>query len=81
MSENPEIGDPWHPTLLAVASFRRVMAGHLAEMFLDSTSTEVHQWARDIATELRRADVGIDEDIMRQLRNRTLGRDPDEPPF
>lgn len=68
-------------TTHAFEMFRHVVAGHLVEMFLDSKSPEVHEWARAIATELRRADVGIDDDLMRRLRNKTLGPDPDEPPF
>ncbi|MFD7554170.1 hypothetical protein ACFV9E_06470 [Streptomyces sp. NPDC059835] len=67
--------------LQALEAFRRVVAGHLAEMFLDSNATEVHTWARAIAQKLKRAGVDIDADIMLRLRDRTLGPDPDEPPF
>lgn len=65
----------------AIDAFRRVVAGHLAEMFLDSRAPEVHEWARGMAQELKHAGVGIDADIMRRLRDLTIGPDLDDPPF
>ena len=75
--------DPWapDPNIEALIAVRRVVAGHLAEMFLDSRTEEVHQWARGIAQELKHAGVDIDDDIVARLRTLTLGRAPSDPPF
>lgn len=72
-------GDPWDPSAQAIDVFRRVVAGHLAEMFLDGKTTEVRTWARGIAEELKHAGVDIDDDIMRRLRELTLDHRPDVP--
>jgi hypothetical protein len=71
--------DPWDPSARAIEVFRRVVAGHLAEMFIDGKTEEVRTWARGIAQELKREGVDIDDDIMRRLRDLTLGYRPDQP--
>lgn len=60
---------------------RRVIAGHLAEMFLDSSNDEVHKWARGIAYELKHAGADLTEAIKTRITELTLGRDPSDPPF
>lgn len=75
-------GDPWSPespAVQALDAFRRVIAGHLAEMFIDGKADEVRKWARSIAHELKLAGVDIDDDIVSRLRDLTLA--PDDVPF
>jgi hypothetical protein len=80
LAQAPE--DPWDSASRAVDVFRRVVACHLAEMFIDGKTTEVRTWARGIAEELKREGVDIDDDIMRRLRELTLGFRPlDDHPF
>lgn len=75
--------DPWaaDPKADALDAMRRIVAGHLAEMFLDGENEAVRKWARGIADELRRADVDIHDAIVRRIRDLTLGPDLSEPPF
>ena len=76
--------DPWapDPSIEALVAVRSVVAGHLAEMFLDGKCPEAHQWARGIAQELKLAGVDIDDDIVARLRSLTLGPRPaEEAPF
>ena len=73
---------PWATEASAVEAlraFRTVVAGHLAEMFLDGKADEVRTWARGIALELKRAGVGIDDDIVDRIRELALA--PDDLPF
>ena len=74
--------DPWgpeSPAVKAVNAFRQVIAGHLAEMFLDGKADEVRTWARGIAHELKFAGVDIDDDIVNRIRDLALA--PDDVPF
>lgn len=77
--------DPWAPAPDITADIpepvRRVIAGHLAEMLLDSAAGDVHKWARGIAFELKNAGADLTEAIKVRITDLTLGRDPSEPPF
>ncbi|MYU20768.1 hypothetical protein [Streptomyces sp. SID8352] len=76
--------DPWaaDSTLASLVAFRRVVAGHLAEMFLGGPTGDLYEWARGIAREAKRAGVDIDDDIVACLRTLTLGTHiAEEPPF
>lgn len=77
--------DPWAPTPDITADVPepvvRVIAGHLAEMLLGNQNEDVHQWARGIAFELKRAGADLTPAIEKRIRELTLGRDPSEPPF
>jgi hypothetical protein len=77
--------DPWAATPDITAEVpepvQRVLAGHVAEMLLAPQTDDVHQWARGITYELKRIGVDLTEAIKGRITERTLGRDPSEPPF
>lgn len=77
--------DPWAATPDITADVPepvvRVIAGHVAEMLLGNQSEDVHQWARGVAFELKRAGADLTPAIEKRIRELTLGRDPSEPPF
>lgn len=77
--------DPWSPRPDITAEIpepvRRVIAEHLARMLLDGDSEVVQMWARNLAYALKNDGADLTPDIEKQIRDRTLGRDPSEPPF
>lgn len=77
--------DPWAPkpdiTGQIPEPVRRIIAGHLAEMFLDSRSEEIHKWARGIAYELKREGADLTNAIKKRITELTLGPDPAALPF
>jgi len=77
------VDDPWapDPQIQKLQDFRRVVAGHLAEAFIDRKSLEVRTWARGLVNELREVGIDLGDEITDVMRRHTVGDVPSEPPF
>jgi hypothetical protein len=64
----------WGPDVSAYQAAMSVVALHIAEAFIQSGSEEVHQWARELAHELKRECLDIAPEIGRHLMQMTLHR-------
>lgn len=62
----------WGPGVSAYQAAMSVVALHIAGAFIESGSEDVHQWARELAHELKRELCDISPDIARHLLRMTL---------
>lgn len=74
----PKAGQ-WGPDVTAYQAAMSVVSLHIAQAFVQSSSEEVHAWARELARELKRELFDLSDDIGRHLVRLTLGKaDPDK---
>ncbi|MFK0182007.1 hypothetical protein ACIQVR_39355 [Streptomyces xanthochromogenes] len=62
----------WGPEASAYQAAMSVVALHIAGAFIQSGSEEVHQWARELAHELKRECFDISPEIGSHLMRMTL---------
>jgi hypothetical protein len=69
----------WGPDVSAYQAAMSVVALHVAQVFIKSSSREAHAWARELAQELQTEACDISPEIGRHLVEMTIQKVDDLP--